>query len=120
MRVLGTRPWSEWGSCSLTCGTGVKTRERSPCVTLDCSDDRETEDTQLCVQPECPRQYFAAAFVQFRLLVLYVHIHHYISSLSQITSGMIGHILVSANLDPPGKELSYVHSFSALTVVLVG
>ena len=49
--------WSSWGSCSRTCGTGVRGRNRS-ChfLDLDCKGDEcsgPTHESEVCNQQDC-------------------------------------------------------------------
>ncbi|XP_027869848.1 spondin-1a [Xiphophorus couchianus] len=48
-------PWSEWSDCSVTCGKGLRTRQRmlkSPVELGDCTE--ELEQVEKCMLPECP------------------------------------------------------------------
>ncbi|XP_069079639.1 spondin-1 isoform X1 [Pleurodeles waltl] len=48
-------PWSEWSDCSVTCGKGMRTRQRmlkSPAELGDCNE--ELEQVERCMLPECP------------------------------------------------------------------
>uniref|UniRef100_A0A3Q3X2V2 Spondin-1 n=1 Tax=Mola mola TaxID=94237 RepID=A0A3Q3X2V2_MOLML len=46
-------PWSQWSVCSVTCGQGVRTRQRMlKSDPLDCVE--ELEQTEKCMLPECP------------------------------------------------------------------
>ncbi|XP_039767399.1 spondin-1 isoform X3 [Ornithorhynchus anatinus] len=48
-------PWSEWSDCSVTCGKGLRTRQRmlKSLVELgDCNED--LEQVEKCMLPECP------------------------------------------------------------------
>ncbi|XP_039605718.1 spondin-1 [Polypterus senegalus] len=48
-------PWSEWSDCSVTCGKGLRTRQRmlkSPLELGECSE--ELEQVEKCMLPECP------------------------------------------------------------------
>ncbi|XP_069479685.1 spondin-1 isoform X1 [Ambystoma mexicanum] len=48
-------PWSEWSDCSVTCGKGMRTRQRmlkSPAELGDCNE--EMEQVERCMLPECP------------------------------------------------------------------
>lgn len=48
-------PWSEWSDCSVTCGKGMRTRQRmlkSAAELGDCSE--ELEQVEKCMLPECP------------------------------------------------------------------
>uniref|UniRef100_A0AAV2LTW7 Spondin-like TSP1 domain-containing protein n=1 Tax=Knipowitschia caucasica TaxID=637954 RepID=A0AAV2LTW7_KNICA len=48
-------PWSEWSDCSVTCGKGQRTRQRtlkSPVELGDCTE--ELEQVEKCMLPECP------------------------------------------------------------------
>ena len=50
-------PWSEWSTCSLTCGSGEQTRTRT--CDENC-DDVQTDDlteTQNCNTDDCPGKY---------------------------------------------------------------
>ncbi|KAG7270114.1 hypothetical protein CRUP_036440, partial [Coryphaenoides rupestris] len=48
-------PWSDWSDCSITCGKGLRTRQRtlkSPVELGECSE--ELEQVEKCMLPECP------------------------------------------------------------------
>ncbi len=52
--------WSEWGSCSVTCGVGNQTRTRT-CTDptpanggMNCSETNVEIDTQTCSGDPCP------------------------------------------------------------------
>ncbi|XP_005290888.1 spondin-1 [Trachemys scripta elegans] len=48
-------PWSEWSDCSVTCGKGMRTRQRmlkSAAELGDCNE--ELEQVEKCMLPECP------------------------------------------------------------------
>lgn len=46
-------PWSEWSECSVTCGRGVRTRQRMlKSDPAECTE--ELEQTEKCMLPECP------------------------------------------------------------------
>uniref|UniRef100_A0A8C8G0K3 Spondin-1 n=1 Tax=Oncorhynchus tshawytscha TaxID=74940 RepID=A0A8C8G0K3_ONCTS len=48
-------PWSDWSDCSVTCGKGMRTRQRvlkSPVELGECIED--LEQVEKCMLPECP------------------------------------------------------------------
>ena len=56
-------PWLEWSECSVTCGRGVRTRQRMlKSDPAECME--ELEQTEKCMLPECRKllKYKTAAF----------------------------------------------------------
>uniref|UniRef100_A0A672ZXC2 Spondin-1 n=1 Tax=Sphaeramia orbicularis TaxID=375764 RepID=A0A672ZXC2_9TELE len=46
-------PWSDWSECSVTCGRGLRTRQRMlKSDPAECNE--ELEQTEKCMLPECP------------------------------------------------------------------
>ncbi|KAF7663205.1 hypothetical protein LDENG_00216530, partial [Lucifuga dentata] len=46
-------PWSDWSECSVTCGRGMRTRQRMlKSDPAECTE--ELEQTEKCMLPECP------------------------------------------------------------------
>ncbi|XP_069018910.1 spondin-1-like [Embiotoca jacksoni] len=46
-------PWSDWSGCSVTCGRGLRTRQRMlKSDPAECAE--ELEQTEKCMLPECP------------------------------------------------------------------
>nr|XP_046249804.1 spondin-1b isoform X2 [Scatophagus argus] len=46
-------PWSDWSECSVTCGRGIRTRQRMlKSDPAECIE--ELEQTEKCMLPECP------------------------------------------------------------------
>lgn len=46
-------PWSDWSECSVTCGRGIRTRQRMlKSDPAECTE--ELEQTEKCMLPECP------------------------------------------------------------------
>ena len=69
----GKRIWSEWGPCSTTCGTGVRSRVRSPCIYFvslpDCTVDYETQQMKLCSLQDCPCKLSILIYLFIKLYV---------------------------------------------------
>ena len=47
-------PWSEWSSCSVTCGSGEQTRTRTCDQNCDETRDYHLAETQSCNDNDCP------------------------------------------------------------------
>ena len=47
-------PWSEWSSCSLTCGLGQQTRTRTCDQYCDGFQIDDLKETQSCNNGDCP------------------------------------------------------------------
>ncbi|XP_078312841.1 properdin-like [Crassostrea virginica] len=47
-------PWSAWGQCSVTCGTGERTRSRGCSATTAGSCTFQQTQSEQCVGPPCP------------------------------------------------------------------
>ena len=50
--VLEFGPWSRWGSCSVTCGSGERRRTRQCIRPGTCSGSNS--ETQSCYEGQCP------------------------------------------------------------------
>ena len=52
-------PWSEWSSCSLTCGYGQQTRTRTCDGHVNCDgvQNDDLKETQSCNNGDCPGKY---------------------------------------------------------------
>ena len=50
-------PWSEWSSCSLTCGSGEQTRTRTCDQNCDDVQNDDLSETQSCNNGDCPGKY---------------------------------------------------------------
>ena len=46
--------WSEWSSCSPTCGSGQQTRTRTCDQNCDGVQNDDLEETQSCNNGDCP------------------------------------------------------------------
>lgn len=64
-------PWSEWSDCSVTCGKGLRTRQRmfkSPAELGECNE--EVEQVEKCMLPECRKlETFSSANLQLKQLI---------------------------------------------------
>ena len=49
--------WSEWSSCSPTCGSGQQTRTRTCNQYCDGAQNDDLEETQSCNNGDCPGKY---------------------------------------------------------------
>ena len=50
-------PWSAWGQCTVTCGTGERTRSRG-CSSIPANNcDFKQKEVAACVGPPCPSEY---------------------------------------------------------------
>ena len=56
--------WSEWSSCSKTCGDGEKTRQRG--CTKFCPDPFELSETKSCNKGDC--KLFPKILIKFTVL----------------------------------------------------
>lgn len=68
-------PWSEWSDCSVTCGKGMRTRQRmlkSLAELGDCNE--ELEQVEKCMLPECRKSCSPAACWGRRAQALGLHV----------------------------------------------
>ena len=68
-------PWSEWSDCSVTCGKGMRTRQRmlkSLAELGDCNE--ELEQVEKCMLPECRKSCSPAAGWGPRAQALGLHV----------------------------------------------
>ena len=49
--------WSEWSSCSVTCGAGEQTRTRTCDNNCDGVQNDDLSETQSCNNGDCPGKY---------------------------------------------------------------